>query len=517
MSDAIIIGGGHNGLVAATLLARQGLKVTVLEQKGTVGGAAKTERPFARAPGLGISTGAYLLGLAPPELLAELGLTLPLIRRDPHYFLPTTGHRYLLFGSDGEEMRRQFTRFFSEADWMANAALTGELARIRDDLHPAWLEEPLSVEATAERYIRPELRETFVRLCRGSARQYLERFGFQSDLLKAMYAVTDAFSGVDGGYDTAGTGMNLLIHNMCRLPGADGTWMIVRGGMGEVTRRLAELAKAAGATIETDAKVARVETTGGAVTGVALQNGRTLKAPVVLSNADPFATRELVGRERLPADYNTRLDGMRRPGMTLKLNMCLSRLPTFKCLPEDRGQFGPTIHLLPDEEVVLPELARAYADAGAGRLPEFPSIEWYIHSAVDPSLQDAQGRHNSALFVQWVPNQVKGSSWEREEAGYTRKLLSICDRFAPGTSDLVEDTFVLTPPKIESHFGITGGHIHHIDNTLGFDRRLPHVTPIGGLYFCSAGCHPAGSVIGAAGHNAAKRVLKDLGRPTQRH
>jgi phytoene dehydrogenase-like protein len=511
-SDVIIVGAGHNGLVAAVLLARAGLDVLVLEEKNAVGGAAKTEYPFKKAPGLGISSGAYLLGLMPPELMNELGLDLPLLRRDPHYFLPTTGDRFLLFGSDKEAMREQFLRFFGEADWRANAALNDELGRLRDDLAPAWLLEPLSIEETAEKFIRKELRQQFVALCRGTARAYLERFGFESDLLKAMYAVTDAFSGLDGGYDTPGTGMNLLVHNMCRLPGSGGTWMIVKGGMGTITQRLAALARAAGAKIETDAGVARIDVTTGRVTGVELTDGRFVQANVVLSNADPFRTTALVGRDKLAGDYLTRLDAMKHDGTTFKLNLCLAKLPSFRCLPEDRGQFGPTIHLLPDEDRVIGDLERAYIDVKAGKLPEFPSIEWYIHSSVDPSLQDSEHRHNAALFVQWVPYELAGTTWEKEEDRYVQHLLSICDRFAPGTSSLVVDTFALHPQKIEKHFGITRGHIHHVDNTLGFADRHPYAYPVGGLYSCSAGCHPAGSVIGAAGHNAAKRVLRDMNR-----
>jgi len=163
-TDVAIIGAGHNGLVAAILLARAGLKVTVLEEKPEIGGAAKTEYPFPKAPNLGTSTGAYLLGVMPPELLAKLGARLTLIRRDPHYFLPTTGKRYLLFGSDADAMRHQFLSFFSEKDWRANQALTQEIGQIRDDLAPGFLEEPLSLEQTAERYIRPALQQTFMNL-----------------------------------------------------------------------------------------------------------------------------------------------------------------------------------------------------------------------------------------------------------------------------------------------------------------------------------------------------------------
>jgi phytoene dehydrogenase-like protein len=512
-ADVVIIGAGHNGLVAGILLARAGLDVLMLEDKAMVGGAVKTERPFAKAPGLATSTGAYLLGLMPPELIAKLGVDIPVLRRDPHYFLPTTDGRYLLFGSDQVEMKRQFVRFFSTADWQANEALNDEIAALRDDIAPTWLEEPLSIEATADKYVRPTLREAFVKLCRGSIGDYLDRFGFESDLVKAMYAVTDGFSGLNGTWDTPGTGMNFLIHNMCRLPGADGTWMIVQGGMGTITQRFAAAARQAGATIETNCRVERILVEAGVARGVELADGTTVRADVVLSNADPFRMRTLVGADQLPADYHRRLDGYRKDGTTFKVNMALRGLPRFTCLPEDRGQYGPTIHLLPDEKDVMQSLVDGFADVQAGRLPQFPTIEWYIHTTVDPSLRDADGNHNSALFVQWVPYSLAGTTWEAEESRYVQHLLSICDRFAPGTSDLVVDTFALHPQKIEQHFGITRGHIHHVDNAFGFADRLPYAQPVPGLYSCSAGCHPAGSVIGAAGHNAAQRVLRDLGKP----
>ncbi|KPK14584.1 MAG: FAD-dependent oxidoreductase [Myxococcales bacterium SG8_38] len=506
--DALIVGAGHNGLVAAALLARAGLSVRVLEASNVVGGACRTEYPFSKAPGLGQSTGAYLLGLMPPELMLELGVSLPLIRRDPHYFLPTTGPRHLLIGSDREATEAQLACFFTADDARADRALQEELAMLRKDVAPAWLAPPSSVEETAERYVRPALREVFIDLCRGSVERYLQRFGFRSELIEAMYAVTDGFTGLNGSWGTPGSGMNFLVHNMCRLPGSDGTWMVVRGGMGTVTQTLAGAATQAGAEIVLDTAVARIETQGGAATGVVTEEGEEHRARVVLVNADPFRLLSLLDDD-CPDVLRERIERYRRPGTSIKVNLCLRELPTFSCLLEPRGQHRSTIHLLPEHDTRR-TLENAFLDCQAGRLPTDPAIEWYIHTTLDPSLQDEQGRHSSALFCQWVPYQLADGAWEQEENRFVGHLLEICDRFAPGTSDLVDDVFVLTPPKIEACFGITGGHIHHVDNSFGFADRLPYRLPIDGLYACGAGCHPAGSVIGAAGHNAAVAVLSDL-------
>ncbi len=507
-TDVLIVGAGHNGLVAATMLAKAGLSVKVLEAEAVVGGACRTEYPFPNAPDVGQSTGAYLLGLMPPELMAELGVTLPLIRRDPHYFLPTTDDRYLLFGSDARATRAQLATMFSPADARAHDALQDELSKLREDIAPTWLRNPLSIEDTADRHVRPALRQVFVELCRGSVGAYLRRFGFQSELLEAMYAVTDGFTGLCGAWDTPGSGMNFLVHNMCRLPGSDGTWMIVRGGMGSVTQLLAAAATNAGAKVELETPVSRIEIESGIVRGVVTVNGDVHRASVVVVSVDPFRLRAMLG-DACPSGLSNRIESYRRPGMSMKVNLCLTDLPTFSCLTERRGQHGATIHLLPEENT-RDRLGGAYADCREGRLPESPSIEWYIHTTLDPSLQDKRGRHSAALFVQWVPYTLAEGSWEAKEDDYVRTLLRICDRFAPGTSELVVDMFVLTPPKIESHFGLTGGHIHHVDNSVGFADRLPYSLDVAGLYACGAGCHPAGSVIGAAGYNAANAVLADL-------
>jgi len=508
--DVVVIGAGHNGLVCALFLAKAGLSVCVLEDKPVLGGAVRTEYPFPFAPKLGVSTGAYLLGLMPPELEQRMGIKLPTRRRDPHYFLPTLSGKHVFMGADHAVTRKNIEEAFSPADYAAHEAMQAELADFREDVAPTWLREPMSIEGTAERYVRPARRQAFIDLCRGSVGAYLDRWGFKSDLFKAMYATTDGFSGCYGTWDTPGTGMNFLVHNMCRLPEGDGTWLIVDGGMGTVTQLIAQEALRAGVQIQTKKSVQKVLLEGNAIKGVVCADGTEVKAGVVVCNADPFRMRGLIGSANLPAEYNTRLDGYQRDGSTLKINLALSALPKFKCLPDGVGPGGATVHLLPEEDKVIATLKSSFADVQDGRLPEFPTIEWYVHTAVDPSLQDPEGRHSSALFVQWVPYEITGTTWAEQEGRYVDHLLSICDRFAPGTSDLVVDQFVLNPQRIESHFGITRGHIHHVDNAFGFSDRLPYRTPIAGLYSCSAGCHPAGAVIGAAGHNAAACVIRDM-------
>jgi len=522
--DVVVVGAGHNGLVAAAILARAGLSVTVLERADTVGGACRTETPFRAAPQLKASTGAYLLGLMPPEVPALLGLRLgtdpdtdiQVVRRDPHYFVPTLDGRHLLLGSDRAESRRLLVEFFSDADADADDALGAEIGALRDDLGPSWLAEPLPIEQTAERYVRPALQRTYVDLVRGSAVDYLSRFGFSETLL-AMYAVTDGMPGLSGSPWRPGSGHNLLVHNMCRIPGSGGTWMVVRGGMGSVTTTLAGAVRQAGGTIRLQCPVQAVTVLDGAVTGVLTERGEEVRARTVVMSTDVFRVPDLLG-DATPSVLRTRIDAYleHSRGETMKVNLALSAPPTFAALPEPRGQHGTTVHLLPppaSDGSVLTAVREAFEAATAGRLDRVPPLEWYLHSELDPSLQDAAGNHSSALFVQGVPHVPAGTTWTAAKDGYVDRLLDLVEAYVPDLRAVLVDVHALSPPEIEAHFGITHGNIHHVDNALATTDRVPYRLGVDGLYAGAAGCHPAGSVIGCAGHNAAQAVLADLGLP----
>lgn len=515
MPHAVIVGAGHNGLVSATLLARAGLQVTVLEAHDVIGGACRTEQPFAKVPGLRHSTGAYLLGLMPPEIMSELGLDLVLHRRDPHYFLPTIDGRHVSFGKDAAANARGMAEVFGARALEADTAMQAELAMLREDLAPSWLTEPMSLDATADRFVRPALRQAFIALCTGSVAEYLSRFDFGSDLLIAMYAVTDGLSGLTAGPDTPGSGHNFLVHNMCRLPGSDGTWMIAEGGMGSVTAQLAHRAREAGVTIRTSAKVTSIEVSAATTRSVTLSDGERIEAELVIGACDPHQLRALLDPGILPEELEARIEGWAAvTGTTMKVNLAMTAMPKLACLPATApSPLGATTHLLPGTESggdPMGALRRMWSQVQAGELPDWPTIEWYVHTTVDPTLQDEHGHHSSALFVQSVPFHLVGTTWEAQRERYADHLLDIVERFAPGTRALVADRLTLAPPDIQERFGITGGHIHHVDNSVSFADRMPYATGVDGLYAGSAGCHPGGSVVGAAGYNVARRVLADL-------
>jgi phytoene dehydrogenase-like protein len=509
-TEVIVVGGGINGLICALLLARSGLSVQIIEDRPAVGGTHRTEFPFARAPRLATFTGVHRLGLVPQELITQLALPLPLEPRDPALFVPTTtAGRYLLAGAGTDGLVHASGGVVSVRDADALRAMFGELDAFVADLAPAWTAAPMALEEIAERFVRPALRESFVALCRGSFAEYAARFGIQSGLLKAALAA-DALGGSFASWDTPGSGAPLLVrHAASGLSG--GGDALAAGGLGALARTLADHAQTAGASLVTGAAVTQIEVAGNAVTGVVLSDGRTIRAGSVVTSADPWRLRALVGADRLPLEYSRRIDTFARPGGIAKLSIAFSELPRFTCLPEDRGQHRATTFLLPgNEDDAVRALGRAFADASAGRLPSAAPLECVFPSAADETLRDPDGRHSASILVPWVPYDLAGTTWAAEEERFTGAVLDMLETFAPGTRALVVDAVLHHPKKLETHFGVTRGHLGHVDDTLLFGDRLAPTTPISGLYLCSRGCGPAGGVLGVAGLNASRRVLADL-------
>lgn len=494
------------------MLARGGLKVHVLEDRAAVGGGCRTEFPFANAPRLAASIGAHRLGFVPRDLLRLLGVALPLRPRDPCTFVPgRKPGEYLLAGPGHESMREAVATVAGEAEAKALAAMHAELDAILGDLAPAWVAGALDVEETGERFVHASRREAFVGLCRGSVGAYVEKFGVKSDLVRAAIAGATLATSF-GAWTTPGTGAALLVSHAAKSLAGGGD-AVPEGGMGAVMKVLADAAVKAGVTIATGKTATQIVVEGNTVVGVQLRDGEILRATTVVSSADPSRLRALVGDALLTPDYVKRIEGFERPGSAAKVNLALSALPKFAALAEDKGQHGATIHLVPGVGVgsdVVASLASSFADAEAGKLPSAPPLELVIPTATDVALRDAEGRHHASILVPWAPYDLAGTTWAAEEDAFMKGVLAIVDGFAPGTSDLVVDAFALSPKKLETHFGVTRGHVHHVDDSFIFGDRLPYTTPIGGLYACGAGCAPAGGVFAVAGHNAGKRVLADL-------
>ncbi len=522
--DVIVVGAGHNGLVAAAYLARAGLSVCVLERRPVLGGACVTETLWG---GYRVSTAAYVCGLFHPKIVRDLELPrygFELLRRDPSSFTPLPDGGYLLLGSDpafNAEQIRRFSRRDAEAFERYEAAmdrlgrfveplLTTVPPRFPDvrlfDL-PAYLE-------LLGRVLRlpPVERLLLSRLPTASAWDVLSDW-FESEPLKVTLA-TDGVIGTALSPTQPTTALVLFHHVMGSITGRRGVWGYVRGGMGALSEAIAAVARRYGATLQTNAEVRTVLVRDGRAVGVVLADGTELEARAVLSNADPKRTfLGLVPREALPPDFVARIERLRMSAAPMKVNLIADGLPDFRCLPGDRP--GPhhraTIHLCPS----LDYLERAFADFARGRPSERPMVEVCIPSVLDETLAP-DGRHVVSLFVQYVPYESSGggSAWKDE---FVRRVLDVIDEYAPGFSSRVLHYQALSPRDLEEVFGLTGGNIFHGD--LAPDQMFvfrpvagwaQYRTPLPGLYLCGAGAHPGGGVIGAAGHNAARVVRQDL-------
>jgi len=530
-ADAIVIGAGHNGLTTAAYLARAGLRTLVLERRAVLGGACVTEELW---PGFKVSRAAYVAGLLRPAVVRELGLEargLRLLPRNPSSFTPLPSDPGLLLGRDlarsCEEIRR-----FSSRDAARYPSYEHFLDRTARALEPLLDAAPPELPRIRARDLRPLLRAAVrgrriggdlpraIALLLGAARPTLETW-FESEPLRSTLA-TDAVIGAWASPSSPGTGYVLFHHVMGETLGARGVWAYVEGGMGALSAALGRAAVDAGAEIRCEAAVRAVRVEHGRATGVVLEDGSELAAPLVVSNADPQRTLlGLVGRAHLSAELARALEALDFRSPSLKINLALDRLPHFPGrtpAAPDPPRAGPehagTIHAGAAD---LDALDRCFEEAEAGRLPQRPMIELTLPSALDRTLAP-DGLHVASLFVQPVPWAVEGG-WDAARDIFADRVLRLLDEVAPGFSASVLHREVLAPPDLERIFALTGGNIFHgamsIDRLL-FLRPLPgytgYRTPVAGLWLCGAGTHPGGGVMGACGRNAAGEILLANGR-----
>lgn len=501
--DAVVIGAGHNGLVAACYLARAGLSVLVLERRPVVGGAAVTEELL---PGVRVSAASYALSLLRPDVYRDLELArhgLQFTPKDPQMFVPLPDGRHFFVWRDAARTREELAKIHPpDADayprwgrfWEEAVALLRPFVESADPPPPAEVEKQLA------RRGRPDVWRLAVA---GSAAECVEEF-FQSDEVRGCMA-TQGIIGTQASPREPGTAWVMSYHALGgELLGADGTWAWVRGGMGALTRALASAAVEAGVEVRTGTPVEQVLVEGGRAVGVTTAGG-VEPASLILSNADPKRTfLGLIPDGALPSDFLQRVVDWRVDGAVAKVNLVLSELPEFRALP---GRLGDQHRATTEISPSIGYLEKAAADAAAGRFSENPFMEVFCASATDPTLAPPD-RHVVSAFTQYAPV----GDWSADEA--LRSVLKTLGRYAPNVPDAVLASQVLGPPELEEQFGLTGGDIFHgaLMPEQSFGARFRYRTPLPGLYLCGSGASPGGCVMGAAGRNAARTVLDELGK-----
>ncbi|MEZ5709074.1 MAG: NAD(P)/FAD-dependent oxidoreductase [Blastomonas sp.] len=520
--DALIIGGGHNGLVCAFYLARAGLNVRILERRPVVGGAAVTEEFH---PGFRNSVASYTVSLLQPQVIADMRLVergYRVIERPVSNFLPQEDGGYLMLGGGLERTQAEFRRF-SAHDAETLPAYYDALEGVANVLRALALTAPPNL-GEGWRTVLAGLRQgrgiaaldlrrkrDVLDLFAKSARQFLDSW-FESEAVKAAFG----FDAVVGNYaspDTPGSAYVLLHHVFGEVNGKQGAWGHVMGGMGTITRLMADACREAGVEIELEAPVDELLVENGRTVGVRLADGRECHAPVVAANVGPKLLYErLIDPAHLDEDFRRRMRGFRAGSGTFRMNVALSALPDFTCLPGSGEHHRSGIIIAP----TLDYMDRAFLDARRHGWSRQPIVEMLIPSTVDDSLAPP-GQHVASLFCQqFAPELPDGRSWDDARAAAADTIIDTVEQHAPGFRASIIARQIHSPLDLERKFGLAGGDIFHgamtLDQLWSARPVLGHGGyrgPISGLYMCGAGTHPGGGVTGAPGHNAARAILAD--------
>lgn len=520
--DAIIVGGGHNGLVCAAYLAKAGKKVLVLERRHLVGGAAVTEELY---PGFKFTVCSYVVSLLRPWIwrdleLARFGLELiplecsftphlegpglcrwpdpELTRREIAHFSTKDAEQYPVFGKSLGRLAR-FARHFID-----------DVAPDPASLRPKDLMQMLGL-GKALRDLPDDELELQRKLATMSAADFLDEW-FESDVLKAPMSC----SGIIGtflGVRSPGTAYVLLHHYMGEIDGASRAWGLARGGNGAVSEAIAASARHFGAEIRTEAPVAKIRVQSGRATGVILESGEELDAKIVISGCEPRLTfLKLLGEEHLDPDFALKIRRYKARGSSGKVNLALDRLPDFTCRPGSGQHLRGDVAIAPS----IDYLERAYDEAKYGAFSRRPYLNVVVPSLLDPSMAPP-GKHVMSIFVQYAPYDLAGgaSTWPQHRDAFGDTVVDTLAEYCPGLKESILYRQVLTPWDLEQQFGLTEGNIFHGELTLDqilFQRPVAgfarYKTPVPGLWLCGSGAHPGGGVMGAPGGLAARVMLE---------
>jgi phytoene dehydrogenase-like protein len=522
--DAIVVGGGHNGLVNGAYLAKAGLRTLILEQRHLVGGAAITEE---LRPGFWFTTFSYALSLLRPQIVQDLELVkhgfMPLLMSST--FAPMENGDYLWLTQDHGQNLKEIARHSKhDADAyeqyghdlnMVTRALKPLFDQAPPDLFSDDPEELLALAQLGQRFRSLDKRtlHNAVRLLTGSAADFLDDY-FESEILKG-YLASSSIIGTKVGPRSQGSGLVLLFHSLGEHDGEFGAWSFHKGGNGGFTQVLARAAQAFGAEIRLESPVAEVITKDGRATGVALTDGTEFYAGTVVSALDPRHTfLELVDPRELPDDLVETVQRFRFQGTSSKVNFALDGLPRFPALPGREDVFRGFTNIGPS----IDYLERAFDEGKYGWYSSRPYIDGAIQSTIDPDMAPP-GKHVMSCFIQYTPYKLRESDWDTEKENLGDTVQRTLESFFPGFGDLVLQREVVTPLHIERTVGLSEGNIfagEFFAPQMFFFRPAPgwsqYRTPIDGYYQCGSGTHPGGCVMGAPGKLAAERILKDRGK-----